>query len=293
MSFDLRTHECRQTDPTKMRHLRLLLGSAAITGVVGLQLLATVAAHAQDLQRTAAATSPMWSAEQSSLCEEAIRHAEQAHRLPSGLLASIGKIESGRPVTGSGEVRPWPWAINADGAGLFLESKAAAVVWIELQKSRYRYLDVGCLQVDLTFHRNAFSSVAQAFDPTSNAEFAAGYLMSLYRGKAERNWNVAVGLYHSHSAMLAADYRDRVSEIGARVLRGVLDPVPLYVRAIRQGTVRIPLAFGRSTFINIHRQPAVHRRRFTRCQVARVLGVYLNKAARSACPVPTGRDAPR
>src|SRR5207248_147780 len=96
--------------------------------------------------------------------------------------------------------------------------------------SRHRYIDVGCLQVDLTLHRQAFASLEDAFDPVANADYAARYLSDLYRDEAERNWNVAVGLYHSHTASLAAAYRDRVAMAGARVLRGVLEPVPLYVR---------------------------------------------------------------
>ena len=267
---------------------RLLLGFAAIIGVAAVHLLAG-AIYAQGAE-PAGGPSSNWETSQSSLCDDAIRHAEHAYQLPPGLLTSIAKVESGRPIGAAGEVRPWPWAINADGEGVFPDSKPAAVVWIEQQGPRHRYLDVGCLQVDLTIHRNAFSSVEQAFDPTSNVEFAARYLVGLYQGEAGRNWNVAVGLYHSHTPILAAAYRDRVSETGARVLRGVLDPVPLYVRAIRRGTLRIPLASGRTTSINVHRQPADHRRPFTACQIARELGSYLNNAARSACPVHSARD---
>ena len=69
--------------------------------------------------------------------------------------------------------------------------------------------------------------------------------MDLYHGSAKGNWNMAVGLYHSHTRMLAVEYRDRVAQIGARVLRGALDRVPLYVLAIRQGTLRVPVGAGR------------------------------------------------
>ncbi len=174
------------------------------------------------------------------------------------------------------DVRAWPWTINADGQGLYLESKAAAVAWVNMQRPRHRYIDVGCTQVDVPLHSEAFTSLEDAFDPILNADFAARYLMNLYNGPAKRNWNLAVGLYHSHTPMLAAEYRDRVAQIGARVLRGVLDPVPLYVLAIRQGTLRVPVGAGRSTPINVERQPALHRRRPTACQVQRILGWYLN-----------------
>ena len=155
--------------------------------------------------------------------------AEQQHHLPPGLLGAIARAESGKPVVALNDVRAWPWTINADGRGLYLESKAAAIAWVNLQESRHHYIDIGCLQVDVSLHPKAFASVEDAFDPILNADFAAGYLMDLYHGAAKGNWNMAVGLYHSHTPMLAAEYRDRVAQIGARVLRGVLDPVPLYV----------------------------------------------------------------
>ena len=219
-----------------------------------------------------------WVIEQSVLCSSAIREAEQRHRLPTGLLDSIARAESGRPVTAMNDIRPWPWTIDADGEGLFLDSKAAAVAWVAQQTSRHRYIDVGCLQVDLALHPRAFGSLEEAFDPAANADFAARYLSELYRDEAGGNWNVAVGLYHSHTVGLAAAYRDRVAMVGARILRGVLEPVPLYVRAIRQGTLRVPLGSGKSTPINVNRQPAAHsHRRLSACQIARILGPYLNE----------------
>jgi len=221
-----------------------------------------------------------WIAEQSALCSAAIHTAEQRHGLPSGLLESIARAESGRPVKAMNDIRPWPWTINADGMGLFLDSKAAAVAWVTQQKSRRKFIDVGCMQVDLPFHPRAFASLEEAFDPAANADYAARYLSGLYRGEAGGNWNLAVGLYHSHTAILAAAYRDRVALAGARILSGVLEPVPLYVRAMRAGTLRVPLSSGRSTPINVNRQPAGRaHRKLSSCQVAQILGPYLNGGA--------------
>jgi len=226
-----------------------------------------------------------WVRSQSALCETAIEVAERHYQLPPGLLASIARAESGRPVTAMTDLRPWPWTINADGNGLFLDSKAAAVAWVRLLQSHHRYVDVGCLQVDLPLHPQAFASLEAAFDPTANADYAARYLSSLYRNEAGRDWNVAVGLYHSHTTGLAAEYRDRVALVGGRILHGVLDPVPLYVRAIRQGTLHVPLGTGRSTPINLNRQPAARpHHRPTPCEVARILGPYLNGGGHCRSP---------
>lgn len=275
------------------RLCRLLRVSVAMLGTAAIFAVACPPAGARDAEPDSP-TSQDWEVAQANLCEAAIREAEQRHHLPTGLLASIARVESGRPVGATRDLRPWPWVINADGQGLFLDSKAAAVVWVTQQALRHKYIDIGCLQIDLKFHPDAFISTEQAFDPPANADFAARYLLGLYEGEAKRDWNVAVGLYHSHTALRAADYRDRVSEIGARVLRGVLDPVPLYVRAIRHGTLRVPLGTGRSTPINVQRQPALHRRRPTSCQIARILGPYLNSTSQAAChrqqPTDTGRQ---
>jgi hypothetical protein len=233
--------------------------------------------HAQEVPTA------LWDAQQSELCAAALRDAEQRYHLPPALLASIAKAESGRPITLLVDIRPWPWTIDADGIGLFLDSKAAAVAWVRQQVSRHRFIDVGCMQIDLHYHPGAFASLDEAFDPAANADYAARLLTSLYRGEAGGSWDIAVGLYHSHTSLLAAQYRDRVALIGADVLHGTLRGTPLYVQAMRAGTLRLPLGDGRATLINVHRQPARRARHpFTTCQIVAFLGSYLNGARRSA-----------
>jgi hypothetical protein len=97
------------------------------------------------------------------------------------------------------------------------------------------------MQVDLHYHAHAFTSMDDALDPEMNADYAARLLLTLYGGETGGSCDVAVGLYHSHSALLAAEYRDRVAMLGSDILHGTLRGVPLYVRAIRQGTLRLPL----------------------------------------------------
>jgi hypothetical protein len=138
-------------------------------------------------------------------------------------------------------------------------------------------IDAGCLQVNLRLHSDRFASVDEAFDPAANVDFAAHYLRDLQRDEAGGSWDLAVGLYHSHTRMLAAEYRDRVAMIGARILRGVLEPVPFNVRVIRQGTVRLALGGGRVARINVNRQPVTRsHRRLAPCQIVRLLGGYIN-----------------
>jgi hypothetical protein len=224
-----------------------------------------------------AAPVPDWQVSQSAQCRIAIAVAETKYKLPPTLLDSIAKVESGRPIAALGQVQPWPWTIDADGQGLFLDSRAAAIAWARQGLRRgVRFMDIGCMQVDLQMHPNAFKSLDQAFDPAANADYAARYLRSLY-DDAHGNWNVAVGWYHSHTLDLAEDYRDRVALVGAGILTGIGGPEPLFERAIRQGTLRIAMASGRTLVINTSRQPRRRAgKRMTRCQVALELAPLLS-----------------
>jgi len=219
----------------------------------------------------------------SALCLAATDAAEKAHATPPNLLATIARVESGRPVHGL--LQPWPWAIDADGRAFYLDSKEAAVAVAQaLLAGGSKALDIGCMQVDWQQHPGAFPSVAAAFDPMGNADDAARFLRALYAGDAAGSWPVAVGMYHSHTPDLAEDYRGRVAATGADILAGVAGPQSLYQRAIRQGTLRMALAGGGTLVLNINRQPvARHQRPLTQCQVAEVLGPYLRSPPNSGC----------
>jgi hypothetical protein len=224
---------------------------------------------------------PDWMASQSAQCDAAILAAEAKYQLPPGLLDSIAKVESGRPIASLNQLQPWPWTIDADGQALFLDSRAAAVAWAQLGLKRaVRFMDVGCMQVDLQMHPGAFASLDQAFDPAANADYAARYLRSLH-DEAHGDWNVAAGWYHSHTVDLAADYRERVAAVGAGILTGIGGPEPLFARAVRQGSVRLAMAGGGVLVLNIHRQPRARSgRTMSRCRIALELAPLLSSRVR-------------
>jgi hypothetical protein len=57
-------------------------------------------------------------------------------------------------------MRPWPWAIDADGVGQFFATKAQAVAAVAaLQAQGVHSIDVGCMQVNLMHHPDAFTSL--------------------------------------------------------------------------------------------------------------------------------------
>ncbi len=230
-----------------------------------------------------------WAEAQSAQCTGALRLAESRHGTPPGLLSAIAKAESGRPVPPLPGLQPWPWVVNADGAALYFDSKPAAVAWTRLALDRgVQQIDVGCMQVNLQSHPQAFRSLDDAFDPADNTGYAASFLRSL-RDEAGGDWTAAVGYYHSRTPVLAADYRERVAAIAEGRMPAARLGVPLYLRAIQQGSLRISLAGGGVLRINVNRQPSQRGpRRMTACQVAAVLGPYMAAPARARCALARG-----
>ena len=226
---------------------------------------------------------PSWAEQQSALCTAAVHDAEGRYPLPGGLLGTIAKVESGRPITAMSDVRAWPWTIDADGQGYFFESKAAAVAWAKLALARrVNFMDVGCMQVDLQMHPGAFHSLDDAFDPATNVDYGAHYLQRLHDADANGNWYVAVGLYHSHTPLLAAAYRDRVAAVGAGIVTGFGAPEPLYMRALKAGTLRLALAGGGVMVLHINRQPSLRPHpRLSACQLVAFLGSDLPPRAQA------------
>jgi hypothetical protein len=106
-------------------------------------------------------------------------------------------------------MRPWPWAIDADGVGQFFATKAQAVDAVAaLQAQGVHSIDVGCMQINLMHHPDAFTSLDQAFDPYANAAFAARFLNVLYNRTG--SWPKSIAAYHSDTPLFADEYQRRV-----------------------------------------------------------------------------------
>lgn len=169
-------------------------------------VLALLAASATQASPAATAAQPANPAE---LCRPAIRAAERAHAIPVALLSALGRVESGRRDPDSGAFGPWPWTINAEGRGQFFPTKAEAIAEVRrLQARGVRSIDVGCMQVNLHHHAQAFASLEDAFDPSRNADYAARFLVELQQ--RSNNWLQAAAHYHSHTPEFAEAYRRRV-----------------------------------------------------------------------------------
>ena len=68
----------------------------------------------------------------------------------------------------------------------------------------------------------------------------------------------------------------------AGIISGIGGPEPLYLRAMRRGTLRLVLAGGRTLLVNTHRQPSARVQRRSACEVARVLAPLLSEPPRVA-----------
>lgn len=141
-------------------------------------------------------------------CRAAVAYMERAANIPSQLMAAIARIESGR-ADGQGGVSPWPWTINVEGAGYTFDTKAAAIAAVREHQARgAKSIDVGCMQVNLMYHPDAFASLDEAFDPMANARYAAKFLNDLY-GQT-RDWAKATAFYHSATPERGEGYQRKV-----------------------------------------------------------------------------------
>ena len=132
--------------------------------------------------------------------------------------ASAGRDQPGgeRPTRSRHRHRhPWPWTVNAEGQGAFYDTKAEAVAAVRAMQARgVRSIDVGCGQINLMHHPDAFASLEQAFDPQANAAYAARFLKELSRADrrlAEGGGAVSLG---------DAGARGRIPATGAGGLAG-------------------------------------------------------------------------
>ncbi len=152
---------------------------------------------------------------QNALCRAAITAAEAEYSIPDRLLLGIGRVESGRRDPETGAFDPWPWTINAEGRGSFFPTRQAAIAAVrELQAGGMRSIDVGCMQINLRHHPEAFANLEEAFDPLANARYSARFLTNL-RNRAG-DWTTASGHYHSQTPDLATAYRQRLANVLAR-----------------------------------------------------------------------------
>ena len=184
------------------RHARPILGGL----ILGLTLI-----WAQNaLAGTAQPTENI--GEEAETCAKFIAQHERRQGIPAGLLNAISHAESGRWDAENREILAWPWTVTTGGKGYFLPSRVDAVAFVKsLQADGVENIDVGCMQINLKYHPDAFASIEQAFDPHANTAYAADFLRE--RFATSRSWIQAAGDYHSTTENLNKSYRAKVSKL--------------------------------------------------------------------------------
>lgn len=147
--------------------------------------------------------------EGAKMCTKNISRYERQYGIPAHLLSAISATESGRYNEGLKITLPWPWTINAEGQGYYFDSKAEAIAKVrQLQAQGVKSIDVGCMQVNLIHHPNAFANLDDAFDPEHNVAYGASFLRNLY--EENQSWKKAAANYHSRTLSRGQEYTSRV-----------------------------------------------------------------------------------
>ena len=164
-------------------------------------------------------------------CTRIMPGQEQKYNIPQHLLMAIGSNESGRYHDGLKAVVPWPWTVNAAGKGFYFASKQEAIAAVRrFQSEGIQSIDVGCMQVNLKHHAQAFTSLQNAFDPESNVAYASRFLRTNY--EATHSWMKAVAYYHSQTPKYGTPYAQAVYKRWGMVLdRAHLSPAAVMAAA--------------------------------------------------------------
>ena len=128
-------------------------------------------------------------------CEKVIETIEDLTDIPKNLLLSIGKSESGRILKNNKHVI-WPWTVNHAGKSLFFDTKKQMKKYVlkNVEKKDFN-LDVGCMQINLKWHKNNFKKISDMLAIEPNVSYAASFLLQLKNKHG--SWNKAIKHYHS------------------------------------------------------------------------------------------------
>lgn len=146
------------------------------------------------------------------ICADIAREFERAERIPPGLIHTVSLAESGRWSKATGASTPWPWTVTSGRESYYLASKSEAIAKVEELQARGRSnIDVGCMQINLRYHPDAFDNLEAALDPRTNIAYGTGFLKQLRL--ETRSWGRATAAYHSRHRDRGNAYRDRVYDL--------------------------------------------------------------------------------
>jgi hypothetical protein len=134
---------------------------------------------------------------------------EKIDNIKEHLLSSLALVESGKWDKIKKEKIAWPWTINVEGKSMVFDSKSEAVNAVKtFQKQGVKSIDIGCMQINLKHHSDAFLTLEEGFEPAKNIEYAAKFLKNLYEQNG--SWLVALKKYHSSTPEKGLYYATKV-----------------------------------------------------------------------------------
>ena len=146
------------------------------------------------------------------VCAKAALRAEKTYQIKEGLLQTIASVESGRWDKATQKRISWPWAVQVNGKGHYYGSKDEAVAAVKaLIAEGINNIDVGCMQINLKYHGDAFSSVEEAFEPEKNVAYSARFLKNLYQHNGH-SWQKTAMQYHSKNHARGAIYKSKLEQ---------------------------------------------------------------------------------
>lgn len=158
----------------------------------------------------------------SNHCNNYFEHIERQFQIPKDILRAISIIETGRWHPTMKNYFPWPWTINQAGKSYYLSTKREAINLVrKMLQNGATNIDIGCMQINLHHHPEAFLDLDQAFDPKENISYAASFLSSHYR--QSQNWQQAIASYHSQLSIGDA-YAKKVLKIWVACNENKLHP---------------------------------------------------------------------
>ena len=132
--------------------------------------------------------------EKLKLCENTIKSVELQTDIPKGLLLGIGKAEAIRKFNNKYII--WPWTINHAGKSLFFDNKEQMKNYVFKNLKRKDFnIDVGCMQINIKWHKNNFKKISDMFEVNPNISYAASFLKQLKNKHG--SWDKAIKHYHS------------------------------------------------------------------------------------------------
>ena len=147
-----------------------------------------------------------------TLCAVAADKAGTEYGVRYDLLQTISVVESGRFDKLHNQYVSWPWTVNANGKGYYYSTKEEAVAAVKnFQKQGINSIDVGCMQINLKYHGEAFDSIEDALNPETNVRYSAKFLRNLYNRNGY-DWKKAAKRYHSGNYAQGEIYSKRLEK---------------------------------------------------------------------------------